>query len=112
MSRNATWKVLLAQLSVFKATQLLGGMSTVFDLVAAQAEGMTTFPRRHATWTNSPSRGCFPSSGISRSSRPFHSVTYQAACSYTFDWRQGQPLSRALRFHSPPPPGSVPSSSR
>ena len=43
---------------------------------------------------------------------PFHSIDYLMTFSYTFDWRQGQPWGRALRFASPPPTVTVPTSGR
>jgi hypothetical protein len=43
---------------------------------------------------------------------PFRSTTYMGTLSYTFSWRQGQPLSRVWRYASPPPTASVPNSGR
>lgn len=43
---------------------------------------------------------------------PFHSVQYMMNLSYTFAWRQGQPIGRALRYASPAPSSAIPSSGR
>jgi hypothetical protein len=43
---------------------------------------------------------------------PFRSTTYQGTLSYTFSWRQGQPLTRVWRYASPAPTASMPTSGR
>lgn len=50
-------------------------------------------------------------SAASQTSFPFHSVSYLVTFSYTFDWRMGQSW-RSLRYASPPPTSSVPTSGR
>ena len=43
---------------------------------------------------------------------PFRGTTYLGTLSYTFSWRQGQPLTRVWRYASPAPTASVPNSGR
>jgi hypothetical protein len=43
---------------------------------------------------------------------PFHAVDYLVTFSYTFDWRQGQRLWRAMRFPTPPPSATLPTSGK